>query len=113
MDQATIYKGYFRKYVYLDFSSCEIHAFGVPTTFKLRRPFVAVWDPGDFLSGLVTDEPPPRHEEFDAYPRGDAGLIWELVDCIKWIRRGRHQLTKDYLRKLVAALDRQESPGAA
>lgn len=108
-------RGFFHKYVYLDFSSCELHAFEVPTTFKLRRPFLAVWDPGDFLERLVVEGAPPRHEDFDAYQHGDDGLIWELVDCIKWLKRGRHQLTKDYLRKLVALLDRparDESPGA-
>jgi hypothetical protein len=57
----------------------------------------------------VTDGPPPPHETFEAYPHGDAGLIWELVDCIKGLKRGRVQLTKDYLRKLADRLDRSRS----
>ena len=104
----------FRKYVYLDFSSCEFHAFNAQAPFKLRRPFVAIWDPSDFLASLVVDEPPPRHETFEAFPHGDSGLIWELIDCVKWLRRGRDQLAKDYLRKLVSAIDQaQESGGTS
>ena len=101
----------FRKYVYLDFSSCEFHAFNARSPFKLRRPFVAIWDPADFLDSLVVDEAPPRHETFEAFPHGDAGLIWELIDCVKWLRRGRNELAKDYLRKLVSAIDRSERAG--
>ena len=101
----------FRKYIYLDFSSCEFHAFNARTPFKLRRPFIAIWDPANFLASLVVDEPPPRHETFEAFPHGDAGLVWELIDCVKWLRRGRNQLAKDYLRKLVSAIDRSEKSG--
>jgi hypothetical protein len=97
-------RGRFRKYVFLDFTSCELHAFSVPTDFRLRRPFIAVWDPSDFLSGLVVEGEPPKHEDFDAYQHGDEGLIWELVDCIKWLKRGRVTLAKDYLRKLAGKL---------
>jgi len=42
-----------------------------------------------------------RHEDFEAYQHGDAGLMWELFDCIKWIKRGRMELAKNYLQKLV------------
>lgn len=101
----------FRKYVYLDFSSCEFHAFNQRASFKLKPPFVAIWDPVDYLASLVVDEPPPRHETFDAFPHGDAGLIWELIDCVKWLHRGRDQLAKDYLRKLVSAIDKSKHSG--
>lgn len=94
----------FRKYVYLDFSSCEFHAFKHRGPFRLRRPYVAVWDPADFLKTIVIDEPPPAHETFTPYPHGDDGLIWELMDCIKWLSRGRSQLAKTYLVKLGNAI---------
>jgi predicted nucleotidyltransferase len=98
-------KGCFRKYVFLDFSSCELAAIDAGAAPRLWRPFVAVWDPQDRLDGYVVEGPPPRHEDFEPYPHGDDGLIWELVDCIKWIKRGRMQLAKDYLRRLGAKLD--------
>jgi hypothetical protein len=97
-------RGRFRKYIYLDFASCELHAFDLPTDFKLRRPYIPVWDPQNLLETCVVEGEPPGQEEFDAYQHGDEGLVWELVDCIKWLQRGRVTLTKDYLRKLVAKL---------
>jgi hypothetical protein len=97
-------RGAFRKLVYLDFSSCELHVFNLPTDFILRRPCIVLWDPQDCVAGLLGDGEPIRHEDFEAYPHGDKGLIWELVDCIKWLRRGRVELAKDYLRKLAARL---------
>jgi hypothetical protein len=99
----------FRKYVYLDFSSCEFHAFSRLTAFKLRPPFLAVWNPHDFLETLVVNEEPPRHESFVPYPHGDDGLIWELVDCIKWLNRGRQPLAKSYLIRLANALKAQDA----
>lgn len=97
--------GCFRKYVFLDFSSCELAAVESRAPLRLWHPYVAVWDPQDRLGRCVVDGPPPRHEDFVPYPHGDDGLIWELVDCIKWIRRGRMRLAKDYLRRLGAKLD--------
>lgn len=97
--------GAFRKYVYLDFSSCELHAFDLPTTFNLRRPYLPVWDPDGVLARQVIDGAPLRHEDFAAYEHGDAGLIWELIDCIKWLKRGRAALARHHLRKIVARLD--------
>ncbi len=94
----------FRKLVYLDFASCELHVFALPTTFVLRRPYLALWDPQGILATLVGEGAPIRHEDFEAYPDGDDGLVWELVDCIKWLRRGRTGLAKDYLRQLAARL---------
>lgn len=99
----------FRKYVYLDFSSCEFHAFSHVAPFKLRPPFLAVWNPHDHLETLIVNEAPPRHEVFDPYPHGDAGLIWELVDCIKWLNRGREPLAKSYLIRLAKALKAQDA----
>jgi hypothetical protein len=82
-------RGAFRKLVYLDFASCELHAFNLPTDFVLRRPYIVLWDPQNCVAGLVGAGDPIRHEDFEPYPHGDDGLIWELVDCIKWLRRVR------------------------
>lgn len=94
----------FGKYVFLDCTSCELYAFNVPTKFRLREPYIPVWDPSGFLASCRVEGPPPRHEEFEAYQHGDEGLIWELFDCIKWLKRGRLELAKGYLLKLVAKI---------
>lgn len=103
--------GSFWKLVFLDFTSVEFHVFEPDTSFRLKRPHLAVWDPGGLLPAYVADGEPIRHEDFPAYEHGDEGLIWELVDCIKWLSRGRHALAKGHLRKLAAAIARQESGG--
>lgn len=103
--------GAFCKLVYLDFCSVEFHVFEPGTLFRLKRPYLSLWDPGNLLPALVVDGEPIRHEDFAAYEYGDAGLIWELVDCIKWLSRGRHELARHHLKKLVAEMARREQGG--
>lgn len=97
--------GWFGKFVYVDFTSVELHVFEPDARFRLRRPYLAVWDPVDRLREVVVDGEPIRHEDFSAYEHGDDGLVWELVDCIKWLTRGRTGLARQHLRKMVAAMD--------
>ncbi len=97
--------GAFRKLVFYDWSSCELHVMPPSSPFRLRRPYLALWDPDALLPDKVIDGAPIRHEDFAAYEYGDDGLIWELVDCIKWLRRGKTALAHHHLRKLVARID--------
>ncbi len=96
--------GSFRKLVYLDFSSVEFHVFEANSPFRLKRPYLAVWDPHQLLQTYVVDGEPVRHEDFAAFEYGDEGLIWELMDCIKWLSRGRNELAKGHIKKLAAAI---------
>ncbi|KIS91663.1 hypothetical protein H333_13250, partial [Vibrio parahaemolyticus 12315] len=32
------------------------------------------------------------------------GLIWELLECIKWLSRGKNELAKSYPKKLADKL---------
>ena len=101
--------GSFWKLVYLDFSSVEFHVFEPSTTFRLKRPYLSVWDPNNLLPAYVVDGEPIGHADFAAYDYGDEGLIWELVDCIKWLSRGRNELAKLHLAKLAAEIRKHES----
>ena len=96
--------GAFRKTVYLDFSSVEFHVFDPSTVFRLKRPYLAVWDPSNLAPSYVVDGEPIRHEDFAAYEYGDEGLIWELMDCFKWLSRGRNDLAKHHIKKIAAQL---------
>lgn len=100
--------GAFRKYVYLDFSSVELHAFGMAAGFRLYRPYLVIWDPENLAAACATEGEPIRHEDFEPYMYGDAGLIWELVDCIKWLARGRTELAKRYLVRLGRKIEATE-----
>ena len=99
----------FWKLVYLDFSSVEFHVFESNTKFRLKRPYLSVWDPTNLLLAYVVEGEPIRHEDFAAYEHGDEGLIWELVDCIKWLSRGRGELTRHHLKKIVTEMAKRES----
>jgi predicted nucleotidyltransferase len=101
--------GSFAKLVYLDFSSVEFHVFEPGTAFRLKRPCLPVWDPRGLFPACVVDGEPIGHADFVAYEYGDKGLIWELVDCIKWLSRGRNELAKSHLAKLVAEIKKGES----
>jgi predicted nucleotidyltransferase len=103
--------GSFWKLVYLDFSSVEFHVFEPSTAFRLKRPYLPVWDPANLLASYVVDGEPMRHEDFAAYEYGDEGLIWELVDCIKWLSRGRNELAKNHIKKLAAKMTPDASGG--
>lgn len=98
--------GAFRKYVYLDFSSVELHAFRRDAGFRLFHPFLAVWDPEGLAASCRAEGEPIRHEDFEPYEYGDTGLIWELVDCVKWLARGRTELAKRYLVRLGQKIER-------
>jgi len=93
--------GMFCKLVYLDFSSVEFHVFPQGCPFRLRNPYLVLWDPQNVLPSLIIPGAPVQHGDFTAYQYGDAGLIWELVDCIKWLNRGEHGLAKQHLVKLA------------
>lgn len=101
--------GAFWKLVYLDFTSVEFHVFEPNTTFRLKRPYLAVWDPGGLLTRYVVDGEPVCHEDFAAYQYGDDGLIWELVDCIKWLSRGQSALAQGHILKLAQQMAKAKS----
>ncbi|WP_028023323.1 nucleotidyltransferase domain-containing protein [Enterovibrio calviensis] len=97
--------GYFKKYIFNDMSSAEIHCLDVSEDFGISHPFKILFDKLDIVEGRLTDAPPPRHEDFPAYYRGDDGLIWELFDCIKWLSRNDTELAKNHIKKLSAAME--------
>lgn len=91
---------YFKKYIFTDLTSAEIHCLDVGEPFSISKPFIILFDKTGIVESRLTDDPAPKHEDFPVYTNGDQGLIWELFDCIKWISRDNHELAKSYLRKL-------------
>jgi len=94
----------FKKYIFDDCTSAEIHCADLSEPFEIARPFQVLFDKADIIDERLTDQPAPAHEDFAVYEKGDAGLIWELLSCIKWLSRGQTALAKDYLKRLAAAL---------
>lgn len=103
--------GSFWKLVYLDLASVEFHVFEPTSPFRLRRPYLSIWDPAAMLPTRVVDGEPVRHEDFEAYQYGDDGLLWELVDCVKWLSRGNHALAKRHIKKIASKLQADDGSG--
>ncbi|MZI93204.1 hypothetical protein F9817_08345 [Vibrio sp. CAIM 722] len=94
----------FKKYIFTDLTSAEIHCADVNEPFLIAKPYQILFDHQGIVEHRLTDEPAPTHDQFEAYTNGDDGLLWELFDCIKWLSRDNHQLTKAYLKQLVNKL---------
>ncbi|MCH8530159.1 MAG: hypothetical protein LAT65_04840 [Saccharospirillum sp.] len=90
----------FRKYIFTDLTSAEVHCLDISVPFKISRPFKVLFDKNGIVEERTTDEPAPRHQDFPVYTSGDKGLIWELFDCIKWLSRDNNELAKSYIKKL-------------
>jgi hypothetical protein len=95
---------HFRKYIFNDMTSAEIHCFDISEEFEICRPYQILFDKTDVISARLSPKAPPKHEDFPVYMQGDAGLIWELFDCIKWLSRGKTALAKGYLKRLAEKL---------
>jgi len=95
---------FFKKYIFRDLTSAEIHCIDVCEPFPICSPYIRLFDKEGVIEGRLTDEPPPSHEDFPVYTSGDSGLIWELFDCIKWLSRDDTELAKSYLKKLALTL---------
>ncbi|PTY37978.1 hypothetical protein BGP77_16080 [Saccharospirillum sp. MSK14-1] len=94
----------FKKYLFDDCASAEIHCADLSEPFDIARPYQVLFDKDDIVSARLTDKPAPTHEDFAVYEHGDAGLIWELLSCIKWLSRGQTAFAKNYLKRLARAL---------
>lgn len=97
-------KTFFRKYIFTDLTSAEIHFLDWSEPFSISKPFKVLFDKCDIVTGRLTDEPAPKHEDSPVYKDGDEGLIWELFNCIKWLSRDDKELAKSYLKKLADKL---------
>lgn len=94
----------YKKYLFGDCTSAEIHCADVSEPFDIARPFQVLFDKTDVVTPRLTDQPAPAHEDFPVYEQGDAGLIWELLSCIKWLSRGQTDIAKGYLKRLAQML---------
>ncbi|NAW87624.1 hypothetical protein [Photobacterium halotolerans] len=95
---------YFKKYIFNDLTSAEIHCLDLSEAFYISKPFNVLFDKKGIVESRLTDKAAPKHEDFPVYTHGDKGLIWELFDCIKWLSRDNHDLAKSYLKKLSEKL---------
>lgn len=94
----------FRKYIFADCTSAEIHCADREEPFEIARPYITLFDKIGIVAQRLSDADAPSHQDFTVNEWGDDGLIWELLTCIKWLSRGRTGLAKRYLKRLGEAL---------
>lgn len=99
----------FGKYIFENFVSIEIHVISNQSSFRLRRPFVALkGTEKDFESKIEPGEA-PRHEDFVPLAGGSDGLAWEVFDIFKWCQRGHDDLARNHILKLSEVIRSQKA----
>ena len=87
----------YEKVILRDWTSYEIHVIEPTTRMRLRPPYVKIVDRSGYLASRVAEEKPIGRGTARPYVNGDDGLVWELFNCVKWLRRGEAEFTVQYL----------------
>lgn len=100
----------FEKLILDDWSSFELHVVEPTTRMRLRPPYIELLDRDDTLAGRRSPDKPIGRDTLRPDAHGDDGLVWELFNCIKWLRRGDTAFTRLYLQALGRALEQRGAP---
>lgn len=101
-------KNSYKKYIFDNYVSAEIHVMAKSYSFKLRKPYITLLDHDGFLDQITEEGNPPEHNEFSALSLGEDGLCWELHDMVKWWTRGKKELVKNHLKKIARKLEEND-----
>ncbi len=97
-------KFYFKKMIFENFVSAEIHICEKSSEFRLKRPYITLFDHDNFLNSITENGEAPKHEDFPALSTGGDEMGWALLDLLKWSIRGNKKLTKLHLLKIADEL---------
>ena len=98
----------YEKVILEDWSSYELHVIEPSTRMRLKPPYVEIIDRSGYLQSRLSEDKPIGRQAAKPYASGDAGLIWELFNCMKWLRRGEVEFTVKYLQSLRIRLQQRE-----
>jgi hypothetical protein len=90
----------YEKVILQDWSSYEIHVIEPSTRMRLRLPYLEIINREGYLESRLSQDKPIGRATATPYVNGDAGLIWELFNCMKWLRRSEVEFTTRYLQLL-------------
>lgn len=105
-DEASV----FEKVILEDWSSYEIHVVEPQTRMRLRAPYLELISRDDYLESVRrSDDKPIGPDTVKPYVNGDAGLVWDLYCCMKWLKRGHTERGKNFLQQLGTRLGAEVS----
>jgi predicted nucleotidyltransferase len=94
----------FEKTILENLTSYELHLIEPKTKFTLKTPFIEVVNRNRYLDSRFSIEKLPGRKALIPFVNGDDGLVWELFNCIKWLKRGDRMVAKDYIKRLAKAI---------
>ena len=99
-DASSVYE----KVILDDWSSYELHVVEPSTRMRLAPPYLEVINRRDYLATRVDSEKQIGRSTVKPLSSGEEGLMWELFNCMKWLRRGELDFSTKYLQSLGNAL---------
>ncbi|MGS0757039.1 hypothetical protein ACVBEH_21870 [Roseateles sp. GG27B] len=99
-DASSVYE----KVILDDWSSYELHVVEPSTRMRLAPPYLELVNRSDYLSSRVDVEKQIGRGTVKPLSSGDDGLVWELFNCMKWLRRGEVDFATQYIQALGNAL---------
>lgn len=99
-DASSVYE----KVILDDWSSYELHVVEPSTRMRLAPPYLELLDRSNYLACRVDGRKPIGRDTVRPLSSGEDGLVWELFNCIKWLRRGEVDFAARYLQTLGSAL---------
>jgi len=99
-DGSSVYE----KVILEDWSSYEIHVVEPSTRMRLAPPYLEVVDRDNYLASRIDTQRQIGRGTVAPLSSGESGLMWELFNCMKWLRRGELNTATLYLQSLGNAL---------
>lgn len=108
-DSSSVYE----KVILDDWSSYELHVVEPSTRMRLAPPYLEVLNRNDHLTSRVDTQKQIGRSTVKPLSSGEEGLVWELFNCMKWLRRGESDFATQYLQALGNALATRRPAGNA
>jgi hypothetical protein len=108
-DSSSVYE----KVILDDWSSYELHVVEPSTRMRLAPPYIELLNRNDYLASRVDPQKQIGRSTVQPLSSGEEGLVWELFNCMKWLRRGESEFAAQYLQALGNALATRRTAGEA
>jgi len=108
-DASSVYE----KVILDDWSSYELHVVEPSTRMRLAPPYIELLNRNEYLTSRVDSQKQIGRNAVQPLSSGEEGLVWELFNCMKWLRRGESEFAAQYLQALGNALATQRPAGEA